>query len=109
MAQEQRNEEASKQQPVESAGVEALIGRLRDQGIAKGRSDADALVTTAQQQAADIIAAAKREADTIQANAREEAGESETTRSGQGHTRRPGIPSAINSRGGRQITWRGRW
>lgn len=74
MAQEQRIEEAGKQRLVESAGVEALIVRLRDQGIAQGRSDAEALVTTAQQQAAEIITAARREAETIQVKAREEAG-----------------------------------
>jgi V/A-type H+-transporting ATPase subunit E len=74
MAQEQHIEETPKPQMVESAGVEALIGRLRDQGIAQGRSQAEALVTTAQQQAADIIAAAKREAEAIQVKAKEEAG-----------------------------------
>ena len=61
MAQEHRIEETSKAQVVESAGVESLIGRLRDEGIAQGRSQAEALVTAAQQQAADIVAAAKRE------------------------------------------------
>jgi V/A-type H+/Na+-transporting ATPase subunit E len=74
MAQEQRIEETSKAQVVESAGVESLIGRLRDQGIAQGRSQAEALVTAAQQQAADIVAAAKREAETIVVKAKDEAG-----------------------------------
>ncbi len=55
--------------PTESAGVEALIGRLRDQGIAQGRSEADALVTAAKQQAAEIIAAAKQEADALSVKA----------------------------------------
>jgi V/A-type H+/Na+-transporting ATPase subunit E len=59
--------------PVESAGVELLIARLRDEGIAQGRSQAQALVTAAQQQAADIVAAAKREADAIAVRASEEA------------------------------------
>jgi V/A-type H+-transporting ATPase subunit E len=74
MAREQTIEETLKPEAVESAGVESLIGRLRDQGIAQGRSQAEALVTNAQQQAADIIAAAKREAEAIQIKAKEEAG-----------------------------------
>ena len=74
MAREQQIEGAPKPQAVESAGVESLIGRLRDQGIAQGRGQGEALVTAAQQQAADIVAAAKREAETILAKATEEAG-----------------------------------
>jgi V/A-type H+-transporting ATPase subunit E len=58
---------------VESAGVEDLIGRLRDEGIAQGRSQAEALITAAQQQAADIVAAAQREAEALLINANEEA------------------------------------
>ena len=57
----------------ESAGVEILIARLRDEGIAQGRSQAQALVTAAQQQATDIVAAAKREADAIAVKANEQA------------------------------------
>ena len=57
----------------ESAGVEILIARLRDEGIAQGRSQAQALVTAAKQQAADIVAAAKREAETVAVKANEEA------------------------------------
>jgi V/A-type H+/Na+-transporting ATPase subunit E len=59
---------------VESAGVELLITRLRDEGIAHGRSQAQALVTAAQRQAADIVAAAKREAEAAAVKANEEAG-----------------------------------
>ena len=58
----------------ESAGVEMLIARLRDEGIAQGRSQAQALVSAAQQQAADIVAAAKREAHGVAVKAKEEAG-----------------------------------
>jgi V/A-type H+/Na+-transporting ATPase subunit E len=57
----------------ESAGVEMLIARLRDEGIAQGRSQAQALVTAAKQQAADIVAAAKREAEAVAVKANEEA------------------------------------
>jgi V/A-type H+-transporting ATPase subunit E len=56
----------------ESAGVEELIGRLRDTGIAKGRADAEAIVSEARQQAAEIVAAARREADDVVTQARTE-------------------------------------
>jgi V/A-type H+-transporting ATPase subunit E len=59
---------------VESAGVESLIGRLRDEGVAQGRVQAEALVSAAQQQAAEIVTAAQREAEAILAGAQEEAG-----------------------------------
>ena len=58
----------------ESAGVEHLIGRLRDEGVTQGRVQAEALVTAAQQQAAEIVATAQREAETILVRAKEEAG-----------------------------------
>jgi len=57
----------------ESAGVEMLIARLRDEGIAQGRSQARDLVAAAKQQAADIVAAAKREAEAVAVKANEEA------------------------------------
>ena len=59
---------------VESAGVDELIGRLRDQGIAEGREKAEALVAAAQQRASEIVAAAKRDADAVLAEAKEQAG-----------------------------------
>lgn len=59
---------------LESAGVETLIGRLRDKGIEEGQRQAEATVTAAQQQAAEIVAAARQEADTVLANAKEETG-----------------------------------
>jgi len=59
---------------VESQGVESLIGRLRDEGIAQGRSQAEVIVAEAKNQAADIVAAARTEADNILLNARQEAG-----------------------------------
>lgn len=72
MAQEKRMESSGV--GVESAGVETLIGRLRDQGIAQGRSQAEEIVAAAQQQAADIVAAARREAEAILVTGKEEAG-----------------------------------
>lgn len=74
MAREQTTEDVAKTGAVESAGVEQLIGRLRDQGVAEGRSQADALVAAAKQQAADILAAANREAEAVAAKAQESAG-----------------------------------
>jgi len=58
----------------ESAGVDTLIDRLRDDGIAQGRTQAQELVTSAQKQASDIVANARREADSILAKATAEAG-----------------------------------
>jgi hypothetical protein len=58
----------------ESAGVEILIARLRDEGIAQGRVQAQSLVAAAKQQATDIVAAAKREAESVAVKAKEEAG-----------------------------------
>ena len=65
---------------MESAGIEQLIGRLRDQGIAQGRNQAEALVTAAQQQAADIVAAAQREAEAVLVKAKEESRKTESRR-----------------------------
>jgi len=73
MAQAQSPEGTPKAATVESAGVEDLIGRLRDQGIAQGRGQAEALVAAAQKQAAEIVAAAKTEAEGVSARATEEA------------------------------------
>ena len=59
---------------MESSGIEQLIGRLRDQGIAEGRRQADALVAAAQLQATDIVAAAQRQAEAVLVKAKEESG-----------------------------------
>ena len=59
--------------PFESTGVDTLIGRLRDDGIAEGRARADAIVADAKTQAADLVADARREADGIRAGAQEDA------------------------------------
>jgi V/A-type H+/Na+-transporting ATPase subunit E len=59
---------------LESDGVESLIDRLRDDGIAQGRSHAQALVAEAQKASSDIIAAAQREAEAIVVKAKTEAG-----------------------------------
>jgi len=64
--------EAAPPVPIESAGVEALIGRIRDSGIAKGQQEAEALLAAAKQQAADLIAEARQQAEAILANAKVE-------------------------------------
>lgn len=45
-----------------ASGVEALIERLRDEGVASGKSRADKLVAAAQEKAREIIANAEAEA-----------------------------------------------
>jgi V/A-type H+-transporting ATPase subunit E len=64
---------AAVQPAAESSGVESLIDRLRDQGIAAGRTQADSLITAAQKEASDIIANARREADALLVDAKKEA------------------------------------
>jgi V/A-type H+-transporting ATPase subunit E len=54
--------------------VQSLVDRLRDEGIAQGRSQAQALVIAAQKQASDIVAAAQQEAESILVKAKGEAG-----------------------------------
>ena len=57
----------------EAAGVDALIGRLRDEGITEGRGQADALVEAAKLEAAELLAKAQREAEAVVAKATDEA------------------------------------
>lgn len=56
-----------------ASGVEALIRRLRDQGVEAGRAEAEKLVGEADRQAKRIAAKARAEADEIVSQAREEA------------------------------------
>lgn len=56
-----------------SSGVEALIERLRDEGVAEGRSLADKLIAEARHEAERIQAEAKAEAEVILRQARAEA------------------------------------
>ncbi len=55
-----------------ASGVEELIARLRDQGVAQGRSDADALLRDAQARAAATLAQAEAQARQIVDRARQE-------------------------------------
>jgi len=56
-----------------SYGVEALIDRLRDEGVGKGRAQAEAIVEEARQKAAAIRQQARKEAEEIVSSARKEA------------------------------------
>ncbi len=59
--------------PQVSAGVQQLIEKLRTQGVASGRTEADRLVTEAQDEAERIVAKARKEAATLVAKAQREA------------------------------------
>lgn len=60
------------QQPL-SSGVDALIARLRDEGVSAGRSEADRILSDAKAQAQEIHAKANAEAQERIATARKEA------------------------------------
>jgi V/A-type H+/Na+-transporting ATPase subunit E len=57
----------------ESSGVEELIQRLREQGVAEGRSRADELFEEARDRAEQRMEKSRREAEAILEHAREEA------------------------------------
>lgn len=56
-----------------SSGVEALIERLRDEGVANGRRQADELIAEARHESEQILQQAKSEADAILRQARGDA------------------------------------
>lgn len=56
-----------------AAGVDALIARLRDEGVAQGREEAARIQREAQQQAARLKRDAEAEAERVLAEARKEA------------------------------------
>jgi V/A-type H+-transporting ATPase subunit E len=61
-------------QPV-SAGVEKLIAQLRDEGVSKGREEAQQLADEGRAKASALVAAAERNAEEIVATARKRADE----------------------------------
>jgi V/A-type H+-transporting ATPase subunit E len=63
----------SKTQPPTAAGVEALIERLREEGVARGRDEAERLAREAEARAAAIERKARQEADSVLETARREA------------------------------------
>ena len=56
-----------------SSGVQQLIDRLHQEGVAKGKTEADEIITAARQQAMEILDQAQKEANEILAAARHEA------------------------------------
>ena len=48
-----------------SSGVQQLIDRLHEEGVEKGRTEADAVLAAARQQAMDLLDEARRQADEI--------------------------------------------
>ncbi len=56
-----------------ASGVDALIARLRDEGVARGRTQGEQLVKEAQDRADAILKQAQAQADRIVSQAREEA------------------------------------
>jgi V/A-type H+-transporting ATPase subunit E len=55
-----------------ASGVEALIQRLREEGVAKGEAEARALVSAAEQRAAAILQKANAEAEEVREQLRQE-------------------------------------
>jgi V/A-type H+/Na+-transporting ATPase subunit E len=64
---------ADENTPHLSSGVDALIARLRDEGVLAGRAEADDLVTEAKARARQIVEKANEEARTLLDRARKEA------------------------------------
>lgn len=60
-------------QTATTAGVEALITRLRDEGVCAGRSEADRIIAEAQAHAREILEKAEAQARALRADARTEA------------------------------------
>ena len=58
---------------ITSSGVQQLIDRLHEEGVAKGQEEADVVVTAARQQAMDLLDQARQEAEEIVSAARQEA------------------------------------
>ncbi|MFC3616771.1 hypothetical protein ACFORG_23765 [Lutimaribacter marinistellae] len=61
------------EQGATSRGVDELIARLRNDGVAAGRADAEKLKSDAQNEAARIVAKAREEAERLKSDARRDA------------------------------------
>src|SRR5258708_35814854 len=68
-----KNAETKSQSAKVAFGVEALIERLRSEGVGSGRAEAEKIVKDAQAEAQTILSKAKAEADQIVKRARTEA------------------------------------
>ncbi len=78
----------------ESSGVQQLIDRLHEEGVAKGEEEANALVVAARQKAMEILDEAKKSAEEIVSSARTEA---ERTRAGGEEAIRLACRDAVES------------
>jgi len=72
---------ADGQEQTTAAGIEALIARLRQEGVDEGRAEAERLVSEAQSRARKTLEDAEREAEETRAKARREA--EQTRRTGE--------------------------
>jgi len=68
-----KNAETKSESAKVAFGVEALIERLRNEGVGSGRSEAEKIVKDAQGEAQTILSKSKEEADQIVSRARTEA------------------------------------
>lgn len=55
-----------------SSGVQALVSRLRDEGVQAGRDEADRILNDARREAAEILEAARKEAESLRERTRTE-------------------------------------
>ena len=68
-----KNSDPKSQDSKVAFGVEALIERLRNEGVGSGRAEAEKIVKDARAEAQTIVSKAKEEADQIVSRARTEA------------------------------------
>ena len=70
---QRKNSDTMSQDSKVAFGVEALIERLRNEGIGSGRTEAEQIVKDARAEAQRVLSKAKEEADQIVSRARTEA------------------------------------
>jgi V/A-type H+-transporting ATPase subunit E len=70
---QRKNSDMKSQDSKVAFGVEALIERLRNEGISSGRTEAEKIVKNARAEAQTVLSKAKEEADQIVSRARTEA------------------------------------
>lgn len=63
-----------------SSGVEALIEQLRDQGVQRGREEAELLLKDARQKATQMLDEARHEAELIRMTAKKRGGSNSKSR-----------------------------
>jgi len=73
------NGKAGRQPGSAATGVETLIERLRDEGVERGRAEAEQILERAREEAANILGRARKEAKEMVEDARREASQLETS------------------------------